>query len=70
MKKIIAIAAVASLAASTAFAGSLVEPEMEPMVEVMEEDASSSGGLLLPLLALVALGLLISSSDNESSSET
>lgn len=65
MKKLITSVAVASFAATSAFAGSLVEPEMEPMVEVMEEDTgSSSGGLLLPLLALVAIGVLISSNDS------
>lgn len=63
MKKVIAIAAVATFVASSAFAGSLVEPEMEPMVEAMEEDtnASSDHGLLVPLLALLAVAAVAAS---------
>lgn len=64
MKKVVISVAALSMFAAAAFAGSLVEPEMEPMVEVMEEDNGSSGGLLVPLLALVAIGLLISSSSD------
>ncbi len=65
-KKLIAAALSTTLAATTAFGGSLVEPEMEPMTEVMEEEpASSTGGLLVPLLALVAIGLLISQDSDE-----
>lgn len=64
MKKVVLSVAALSMFATSAFAGSLVEPEMEPMVEVMEEDNGSSGGLLLPLLALAAIGLLIANSDN------
>lgn len=66
MKKVVLSIAAASLLATAAFAGSLVEPEMEPTVAVMEEDNNSSGGLLIPLLALVAIGLLISNSDSNS----
>ncbi len=44
----------------------MAEPEMEPMVEVTEEQTdTSSGGLLVPLLVLVAIGLLISQNDDE-----
>ncbi len=70
MKKIIISAAAATLFATSAFAGSMVEPEMEPMVEVMEEPASSSdGGLLVPILALIAIGLLVSNSSDDSEPE-
>ncbi len=69
MKKFIATVAVASFVATSAFAGSLVEPEMEPMVEVMEEESNSSG-LLLPLLAIVAIGLLISNSGSDEEEES
>ena len=65
MKKLVTSVAALSMAATSAFSGSLVEPEMEPMVEVMEEEKSSSGGLLLPLLALVAIGVLLSHDDDE-----
>lgn len=68
MKKVVASVAVLSVLAVAAFAGSLVEPEMEPMVEVMEEDNDSSGGLLIPLLALVGIGLLISNSNDSTGS--
>ena len=64
MKKLISAVVTLSLAATSAFSGSLVEPETEPMVEVMEEQGSSSGGLLIPLLALVAIGILISQDDD------
>ncbi len=66
MKKIVVSAAVAALFATSAFAGSLVAPEMEPMVEVMDEPTSSSdGGLLVPILALIAIGLLVSNSSDD-----
>ncbi len=68
MKKVVISVAALSMFAATAFAGSLVEPEMEPMVEVMEEEPSSSNGLLVPLLALVAIGLLISNSSSDTAS--
>lgn len=53
MKKTLALAAAATLVASTAFAGGMAEPvmTMEPVM-VMDESASSSSGLLI-LLALV-----------------
>ena len=67
MKKIVLSVTAASLFAAAAYAGSLVEPEMEPAVEMTEETGSSSGGLLIPLLALVAIGVLISQSDDSTS---
>ncbi len=60
MKKV-ALAAAISLAASTAFAGS-PEPVVEPIVEVIEE-ASSSQGIWLPILALVLIGAAIAAND-------
>jgi hypothetical protein len=53
MKKI-ALAAVMAATASTAFAGGLVEPVMEPEV-VVTETTSSSGGILIPLLLLLVV---------------
>lgn len=51
MKKL-ALAAALSVAASTAFAGGMVEPVMEaPVVEA--ETSSSAGGIIVPLLLLV-----------------
>ena len=68
MKKVVISVAALSMLAAASFAGSHVEPEMEPMVEVMEEDNGSSGGLLIPLLALVVIGALIANSDSGTSS--
>jgi hypothetical protein len=70
MKKVVISIAALSMFTAAAFAGSLVEPEMEPMVEVMEEEPGSSNGLLVPLLALVAFGLIISSSDSDSAPDS
>ena len=54
MKKIVLAAALTAFA-STAFAGAVSEPVIEPVV-IVEETSSSSNGILLPLilLALVA----------------
>ncbi len=61
MKKLVLSAAAASLFATSALAGSLVAPDPEPMAEIAQESESpSSDGLLVPLLALLALGVLIS----------
>jgi len=67
IKKILASAAAISLLSTASFAGNLVVPEMEPMVEVMQADtgSSSASGLIVPLLALIAIGLLISSNGND-----
>ncbi|MES2665643.1 MAG: hypothetical protein V4712_06050 [Pseudomonadota bacterium] len=53
MKKL-ALAAALSVAATTAFAGGLAEPVMEP--EVVEAATSSSaGGIIIPLLLLIVI---------------
>lgn len=55
MKKI-ALAAALSLAATTAFAGGMIEPTMEPAPVVETAKTSSSGGgLLVPLLLLLVV---------------
>jgi len=51
MKKI-ALAGALSLATTSAFAGGVVEPVMEPEV-VAQQTTSSSGGVVIPLLLLV-----------------
>lgn len=58
MKKI-ALAAALSVAASTAFAGGMVEPVMEPEV-VEAATSSSSAGILVPLLLLVIVAAVAS----------
>lgn len=53
MKKLV-LAAALTVAASTAFAGGLVEPTMD--VEVVEASTSSSaGGVVVPLLLLLVV---------------
>ena len=59
MKKI-ALAAALSVAATTAFAGGVVEPVMEPEV-VAAATTSSSGGILIPLLLRVIVAAAVSS---------
>ncbi|WP_095587782.1 hypothetical protein [Actibacterium ureilyticum] len=51
MKKL-ALAAALSVAATTAFAGNMAEPVMEPEV-IVEDTSSSNGGILVPLFFLV-----------------
>ncbi|MCV2863222.1 hypothetical protein [Defluviimonas sp. WL0075] len=51
MKKL-ALAAALSIAATSAFAGGMAEPVMEP-APVVEEASSSAGGIIVPLLLLV-----------------
>jgi hypothetical protein len=58
MKKL-ALAAAVSLAASTAFAGGMAEPVMEP--EVVVQKSSSSGGILVPLLLLLVVAAAVAS---------
>ncbi len=53
MKKL-ALAAALSVAATTAFAGGMAEPVMEP--EIVEAATSSSaGGIIIPLLLLIVI---------------
>ncbi|MDR0809823.1 MAG: hypothetical protein LBE86_11985 [Gemmobacter sp.] len=58
MKKI-ALAAALSVAATSTFAGGIVEPEMEP--EVVKAATSSSGGVIVPLLLLVVVAAAVAS---------
>ena len=53
MKKLVLAAALAA-AASTASAGNMAEPMMEPAV-IVEEAGSLSNGVLLPLIMLAAV---------------
>ncbi len=59
MKKL-ALAAALTVAASTAFAGNISEPVMEPEV-VVEDTSSSNGGILVPLMALILIAAAASS---------
>ncbi|MDT8857644.1 hypothetical protein RNZ50_21880 [Paracoccaceae bacterium Fryx2] len=60
MKKL-ALAAVITVAASTAFAGGInVEPIMEPTI-VEAQTSSSAGGIVVPLLLLLIIAAAVSS---------
>lgn len=61
MKKV-ALAAAFSLAATTAFAGGLDEPIVEP--EIIVEDTGTAGGWLVPVLLLVLLGAAVAAADH------
>ena len=56
MKKF-ALAAALSLAASTAFAGGMAQPVVEPapMVAATTTNSSSAGGIVVPLLLLLVV---------------
>ncbi len=52
MKKI-ALAAALTLSATTAFAGGIAEPMVEPEVVEAKSASSSAGGIVVPLLVLL-----------------
>ena len=64
MKKI-ALAAALSLAATSAFAGGMEVPIMEPAPVVTEvtKTSSSNGGLVVPLLLLLVIAAAAASAD-------
>ncbi len=57
MKKFV-LAAALTLATSTAFAGGMAEPVMEPEV-VAEKTSSSAGGIIVPLLLLLVVAAAV-----------
>ncbi|MEM7490253.1 MAG: hypothetical protein AAF390_14120 [Pseudomonadota bacterium] len=61
MKKL-ALAAVISATATTAFAGNVIEPVIEPAPVVIEEDtATTAGGIIVPILAAILIAAAIAS---------
>ncbi|MEM8850740.1 MAG: hypothetical protein AAGE03_11990 [Pseudomonadota bacterium] len=59
MKKL-ALAAVISAAASTAFAGNIEPAPIEPApVPIVEDTASTAGGILVPILAAILIAAAI-----------
>ena len=58
MKKLV-LAAALTAAASTAFAGAPADPVIEAPV-IVEEANSTSGGIILPLLILIAVAAAVS----------
>ena len=59
MKKL-AIAAAFTVAASTAYAGSMADPMIEEPVIVEETAGTSAGGIVVPLLLLLILAAVAS----------
>lgn len=59
-KTVFTLAAIVGLTASSAFAGGMSEPVMEPAV-VVEESTGSSGGIVVPLLLLAVIAAIASS---------
>ena len=60
MKKLVIAATLAGFA-STASAGNLADPVVEPVI-VEETQQGSSGGIILPLLLLVIVGAAVAAS--------
>ena len=58
MKKLV-LAAVLTTAASTAFAGAPADPIIEAPV-IVDDASGSSGGIILPLLVLIAVAAAVS----------
>ena len=56
-KTVFALAAIAGLSASAAFAGGMSEPVMEPEI-IVEESTGSSGGIVIPLLLLALVAAI------------
>ncbi len=63
MKKI-ALALAATFGATTAFAGGMAEPVMEPEV-VAAATSSSAGGIIIPLLLLLLIAAAVAGNGNE-----
>lgn len=61
MKKL-ALAAALSLAGTSAFAGTIAEPVMEPEI-IVEETAGTGGGIVVPLLLLAVIAAVASAGD-------
>lgn len=59
MKKLVLAAAFAG-AASTAFAGGLAEPVMEPEIIVEETSGTTAGGIVVPLILLALIAAVAS----------
>ena len=58
--------AIALLLATPAFAGGLAAPVMEPEVIEEESAASSRAGIIVPILAILLIGLALSRDNNSS----
>lgn len=60
VKPAAAIAISATMAATTANAGAMTDPIVEPEIIIEEASSSSSAGILIPLLLLIMIGVALS----------
>jgi hypothetical protein len=58
--KLLKATALSLLAATPSFAGGLAEPMMEPEVIEEETAAGSRAGILVPIMAVILIGLAMS----------
>jgi hypothetical protein len=58
--KLLKATALSLLAATPSFAGGLAEPMMEPEVIEEETTAGSRAGILVPIMAVILIGLAMS----------
>ena len=63
--KFVTAAALSFALAAPAFAGGMAEPIMEEEVVAEETAASSNAGILVPILALILIGLAISNNGDD-----
>jgi hypothetical protein len=62
--KLLKTTALALLAATPSFAGGMAEPVMEPEVIEEETTAGSRAGIIVPILAIVLIGLAMSNGND------
>jgi hypothetical protein len=63
--KLIKATAIALVLASPTFAGGLAEPVMEPEVIAEDTTTSSRAGIIVPILAILLIGLALSGGGND-----
>ncbi len=61
MKKVALAAAITAVVATSAYAGSYVEPVIEPEIVVEEAAGTSNAGLIVPLLLIAIIAAVASS---------
>jgi hypothetical protein len=63
--KLLKASALALLVATPALAGGMAEPVMEPAVIEEDTTTSSRAGIIVPIIALILIGLAISNGGND-----
>jgi hypothetical protein len=67
--KLLHATALALLIATPTFAGGLAEPVMEPTVIAEDTSTSSRAGIIVPILAILLIGLALSGGGNDTPAE-